>query len=519
MSKPSRAELSHAELDVYSNDFSKESLSKLQLLYKTSSSVFTNLKPITIVVPVADRDKHLDNFLQSLEKELKIYMFPRTLLSVSIINDSKVDIPEDVYDHYSYPIDIRNLSQQINCIRAHYNEDLLKKAYWVFIKELPKNSFDNWERKGSWATMNIARLLINTKPNIDNNIIRFIDSDEEFSIMTKDKDKFRVIENPFSMLHSIQDIFHYYNADIVTGKITWDPAFSAPQMIRTQLVDLLMNSEEILPTNLYYHQNRAYNDMNFFSQDNITRHYNDWYPLLPFQEKWSTKKHPSFSILLWHHISRPICYSNPKKVLKNGTIDRNVKLGNILWPGNVAWNKKLLLYPAPFVESKVRLHGPILWKLMTKRWEKIHIANIPLLHRRIADIDDIINGYRWGTIHSKGLIDISKLWSKQIEWDIVAKYLSETVDLYTVDTTLLDEVKTSVLDIYKKQIADIKELLWHAKFLQDVDANFLKRSLIASIANISKNIKSNIEDSLMGILSLYRDYDKHLDNWQKLLDI
>lgn len=358
---------------------------------------------------------------------------------------------------------------------------------------------------------------MNKTVDANKSIIWFIDSDEEFSLLTKKDNKFEIIENPFSAFHTIQDIFEYYDADIVTGKITWDPAFSAPQMIKTQLIDLIKDTKEMPPIKDYYHKNRAYNDMNLFSQQGINQYYNNWYPLLPIKDQWKINNDPAYSILLWHHISRPICYSNPEKILKNWMVDRETELWNIIRPGNVAGNKKLLMYPAMFVETNIRLHGPILGGLITKMGEKIHTTNLPLYHRRIADIEDIKNWYRWWINHQNKLIDISNLRTKQIEWDIVSKYLQETSDLHSINHTLFEDIKNKIIQIYEIQINDIKSLLENFKETPDLDKILLRDSLMYSIKKIKNNMKKDLEISLKEILELYRSYQTNLWDWNQLL--
>ena len=517
MENITKRDLARAEIEVCESYFEKSALKNLQMMYKTSEYLFTNLKPINIVVPIADRWKHLNNFLKSVEKEIDAYGFPHSLISVNIVNDSREDVSLDNKNLYSYNINVRNITDQIEFLLDSYSEKLLRKVYGSFIKEIPKDTNSCREKKGSGSTMNVARLIMNKTVDANKSIIWFIDSDEEFSLLTKKDNKFEIIENPFSSFHTIQDIFEYYNADIVTGKITWDPAFSAPQMIKTQLIDIINNTKENPPIKDYFHKNRAYNDMNLFSQEWINEYYNTGYPLLPIEDQWKTNNDPAYSILLWHHISRPICYSNPDKILKNWMVDRETELWNIIRPGNVAGNKKLLMYPSMFVETNIRLHGPILGELITKMGEKIHITNLPLYHRRIADIEDIKNWYRWWTNHQEELIDISNLRMKQIEWDIISKYLQETSNVYSIERALFEDIKNKIIQMYELQINDIESLLENFKETSNFDIVLLRDSLLYSVKKIKNKMKENLEISLKEALELYKNYQTNLLDWNKLL--
>lgn len=148
MGNITKQDLARAEIEVCKRSFEECDLKNLQIMYKTSEHLFTNLKPINIVVPIADRWKHLDNFLQSVEKEVEAYGFPRSLISVNIINDSREDINLDKKNLYSYNINIRNITDQIKILRDSYAEEWLKKVYGSFIKKIPEDSNSWREKKG-----------------------------------------------------------------------------------------------------------------------------------------------------------------------------------------------------------------------------------------------------------------------------------------------------------------------------------------------------------------------------------
>lgn len=486
--------------------------------YKNSSTLFQNLKPIHIVVPVSDRNKFIDNLLLSIKSHLEAFNFPHSLIAVHLINDSHDDINREELWNFNFDVQVRNISDQIKELLTTYWEDRLKTVYGTFIKPLPQNK-EKRERKWSGSTMNVGRLLLNKIMDKKNDIVWFIDSDEEFSILTKDTNSFKVVPHAFSAFHSLEEIFQQYNPDIVTGKITWDPAFSAPQMIRTQLIDLLADNKDILPVHAYHHENRAYNDLSLFSQAELPRNYSTGYPLLPFEDRWILSNHPAHSILLGHHISRPICYSNPDALLHDGSVDRKVYIGDIIWPGNVAGTHKLLRFPSPFVESKIRLSGPILGKLITKMGESIHTANIPTYHRRISDINDLGHGFRGGTTHKEDLIDISSLRAKQIEGDIIAKYLDKCGQRYnTIDRNLFSEVSKEVFDLYKKQMQDIQELVKQIDWTNDYSLWFLKKSLLYSLEHVQKHMSDDIINSLNEILHHLNSFTYDLEKRNKLID-
>lgn len=509
--------LSQLEIDCARNWFKQEDLNYLRQVYRNSREMLVNLKPIHIIIPVADRNDFLKNLLDSIKWELNAFGFPKWLISVSVVNDSNTPIPNWMTWEYNFEVRIWNVPEQISFIKSNYPKEKLEKIYWTFLKPLPEWDWD-WSRKWSWSTMNTARLLANKSIDVNNSIIWFIDSDEEFSILTLDDNWFRVIEHPFSMFDAIQDILQTHDADIVTWKITWDPAFSAPQMIRTQLTDILRKNSKTLSINEYYHQNRAYNDLPLFSQDNLSTAYEEGFPILPFNDRWETKYHPYHSILMWHHITRPICYSNPNKILENWLVDRDVYIWDIIRPWNLAGNRKVIEFPTPFVESKLRLHWPILGKLLSNMWQKIYTANIPLLHRRVFDIQEILNGFRSGTEETIHWVDISQLRIKQISWDIVMQYIIRSNKYDTINDIIFDESYDFVMSVYEKQISDIKWLVLELEIdVNNEELSYLLNSLKHSLwkLQIEKvKIKQSLKESLMYLQSFEWD----LKNWQDLLN-
>lgn len=509
--------LSKLEIECANNLFKDSELEYFRKIYRSSRDIVNNLKPVHIIIPVADRNDFLRNLLDSIKWELLAFGFPAWLISVSIVNDSNTPIADDIVSNYTYDIKVRNIPDQISFIKENYPKEKLQKIYWKFLKALPENDWD-WAKKWSWSTMNTARLLVNKTVDIENSILWFIDSDEEFSIMTLTDTWFKVIPHAFSAFDAIQETFNIHDADIVTWKITWDPAFSAPQMIRTQLTDILSKTTLRLDVSEYYHQNRAYNDLPLFSQEHLSDAYRKGFPILPFTDRWTTQYHPLHLILMWHHISRPICYSNPLDVLKTWSVDRWVYVWDIIRPWNVAWNKKIIQFPTPFVESKVRLHWPILGKLLSKMWQKIHTANIPLLHRRVFDIEEITSWFRWWTEEIENRIDISQLRVKQISWDVVMQYITRCNHYNWIDDAIFENSYSFVMSAYEQQIVDIRRLIDDADVsLTNDEVMYLINSLRYSLWKLEIE-KDSIKNSLKESLQYLASFDWDLKNRQELLE-
>ncbi len=278
------------KLEIFSiwSWYEEQTIKNLQFWYRSCDFwKRIDLPFFYISIPVADREAWLTNLLDSIDEEISLFWYPKDKVIVNIFNDWLDPIDKTILKNYQFKTNIWNSDDQLNFLNEQYPKILLTSIYWKLITNPPKESW-NWSLKWSWVVMNIARLVLNKIINEKNSLIRFIDSDQEFSILIKRKWYFERIPHAFSIFHSYAYIFNDHNVNIATWKVVWDPAFSATQMIRTQLLDLYHIHETKnldLKNNNYYHENRSYNDLDFFSRDVKSNFYEAGFPYLPYMEK------------------------------------------------------------------------------------------------------------------------------------------------------------------------------------------------------------------------------------------
>ena len=470
-----------SQLELYSvwSGFSKRSLNNLQYAYRKYSKYMDKQKIpyFYIAIPVANRDRELNNLLKSIYDELKLFGYPINHVIVNIFNDGTNDIVlnnnfEDLH------IKVRNIDDQISFLHRNYEEENLKKIQWIFINDLNVRKSLKW----SAVTMNIARLILNKYIKETDSLVRFIDSDQDFSILTKKNNAFYKIPHAFSIFHGYYKVFLKKDIIFATWSVVWDPAFSAPLMLRTQLIDV-RNAQKKKKINLnnfkYFHDNFAFYDLNIFTNNADNK--NSAFPYLPYISNNRKIFHPFFDILFWHHVTRPMLYDLDKiYIMKNWWINRNIGTMNIVRPWNFIFRKEWLKYPTLFACEKIRIHWPIFWFILNNLWQKIYKINCPCFHDRAFNKNSINQWYRWWTNIEWKYINLSDLWMKQIEWDIILEYLKKIKFrsnniLWDLDEEVYNECYMKVI---KAHIDNIKQIL---KIIKDINKNKRNEILIESI--------------------------------------
>ena len=472
----------------------------------------SDLPTFYIIIPVADRPLFIQNILNSINKELNLFKFPSKKVIVNIFYDS---LNENIdLNNYCFKINIWNLQDQIDFLRNHV--DLENEKYTFFFRKIPKENLSDWSYKGASSTMNISRLIMyKTTSAYENSLFWFLDSDEEFSILSKNLNTFKIVENAYSIFHSYTNVFETMEIEAATGKCVGDPPFSGNQMIKTALIDKLKNSDKILNIQEYYNENLSYLDLDILPRKRYPNFYYEGYPIIPFQEKSKTNYHPIHNVLFGHHTSRPICY-HPKSYYfnSNGNINRQLGFTKFIYPGNFICKREILKYPSFFSNSKIRMHGAIYGHLLSNIGKKVSECFIPVFHRRVLNPFEIFeNEFRAGIkVNIKNnLIDSSSLWFKQIEGDLV---LSLIMNNFEEDSFKI------CLDKHLRNILEIRKII--TEFTSDQIENdrslkLLIESSLLSINNLETPDQENSINLAKSISNNIKNMDKWLNIWMNLI--
>ena len=511
-----------SKLELYSiwSWFSKKSLSNLQYAYRKYSRYMDKKKIpyFYITIPVADRENELNNLLTSISDELKLFWYPADHVIVNIFNDGKNNIT--LKNNKNLCINVRNVDDQLNFLYKKYKKESIKKIGWVYINKIDNKKCLNW----SAVTMNIARLILNKYITKANSLIWFIDSDQDFSILTKKNNAFYKIPHAFSIFHDYYQVFLKKNVIFATWSVVWDPAFSAPLMLRTQLVDV-KNAQEKSDIDLnnfkYFHDNFAYYDLNIFTDNADNK---KWaFPYLPYISNNKKSFHPFFDILFWHHVTRPMLYDLTSKcIIKNWLIKKNIWTTNIVWPWNFIFRKEWLNFPTMFACEKVRIHWPIFWFILNSLWQKIYRINCPCFHDRMFNKNSLMQWYRWWTKIKWNYVNLSDLRMKQIEWDIVLEYLKK---IKFMNNNIFGKFfENTFNECYKKVVKahgdNIEKIIGIMKYIKkNNDNEILIESINSTISGLNLNIdKEYIKDEIIQLSKKLSNVKHDLDLWFNIIN-
>ncbi len=203
---------------------------------------------------------------------------------------------------------------------------------------------------------------------------------------------------------------------------------------------------------------------------------------------------------------------------KNGFIEKNIWMGNIIRPWNVVLRKDMLKYPTPFVCNKIRLHWPIFWYLLDKMNENIYTVNIPCYHKRVADPFKKTQEYRWWLAYWKEYINLSNLRIKQIEGDIILSYFKEKWFNWNgeFDKDLFAQLYKKIVDINIQSINEVKKLISKITDISK-DTEFLLWSIKESLDSIKLQNLNELEHSAKSITNNIKNLDLDLKNWFNLI--
>lgn len=474
-----------------------------------------------IAIPTADRPMSLRNILRSIARELECYGYPKSKVRVHIFNDSPCRLDkESLCAGAQCEIKIWELQDQIDFITQNYNIDKLNAASPGFLQGIfPGRPVEELAYRGSVIGVNTAKVIL-ARLGIPNDLVWFLDDDEEFAVLHKKDTCFDVVPHAFSIFHAYANTFRNGAVRIATGKCVGDPPFANNQMIRTTLLDQLARSQDVLLGSDYYNENLAYLDQDILPRKRFADHYESGYPLLPFREHGQLSHHPPHSVLFGHHPSRPICY-HPKVYEHNesGDIVRSLGATNYLYPGNAIYRREKLGLLCPFANHKLRMNGAIFGHFLAEMNEAVEGVFIPIFHRRINDMSHPDGELRTGTVSHREYADFSSSWMKQIEGYVLLRAFQESKGFSVgVEKAIAHAYKT-VLEKHDQNVLGINSVIDRIEregLTKDPSLHYLVRSTRLSMAGLEKTSREKIA---MGMDDILMQLPQVRQNFYTLLDL
>lgn len=507
-----------AQIQTYQNSFKQ-----LETLYQ--KKLYDDRYNFKIVIPVADRPKHLKHCLDSLLTLCHYYAYGGIennrykKISVLIADDSKHQ--ENIKRNQSYCTEFTaagitteyfGLEEQLALVNAFTVND--KTLDNIIPSTAYIETLSDYAHKGASNMRNICYLKLNTEVD-DATLIYFIDSDQEFCITADHTEEHLFAINYF---HCLNENFKTRDITLLTGKVVGDPPVSPAVMagnFQQDIKSFLNTMQKLEPhASCQFHQHQvhrkddaAYHDMaNLFGFDHkdLTFTYHCTIPTAHTNVNCFCDFANKLSHFFYgEHPTRKTFFDYDSGFTR-------LTPARTVYTGNYVIKREALAYFIPFAPLKLRMAGPVLGRILqTQLGDKFVSANLPMLHNRTVDTTGQ-SEFRAGVENIATNIDLGNEFIRQFYGDVMLFSMVEiTRDGYpsnVVDTQSISQILTKT---YEKIRASYIEK--HDTILS------LKAELHAAIAN--NTAWWNIE--LTNDLALTRaktDFDNFLNNIQLNFD-
>jgi hypothetical protein len=399
-----------------------------------------NRHSFIIVIPVADRPRHLSKCLESLLKLCQCYQYggfsSQEYSKVSVIvaddsaNERNIQQHKDITQRFS-KLGLRTehfgLEKQIELV-SQLKPEQQQGLSGIIGKLNPDCDTASFGHKGASIMRNITYLRLNqiiNDINRNKTLIYFIDSDQEFCVNAPSQNGSKNVY-AINYFHHLDEIFSQNDVSILTGKVVGDPPVSPAVMAGTfqdDIINFLHDISETKPEQkCLFHQvaepndDAAYHDMaNLFGFDHSehTFQYNCTLPnnhdnqncLNDFAKKLGHFFHGE-------HPTRP-SYFNYKSKLSTTTPARTI------YTGNYVFRPENLKFFISFADLKLRMAGPTLGRIIkSETGDKFVSANLPMLHTRTVE-NTGQSEFRPGVLADDNHIDLSDEFVRQYFGDVM----------------------------------------------------------------------------------------------------
>lgn len=431
-----------------------------------------------LVIPVADRPRHIQACLSSLTELLRRFPPPRKL-QVLLADDSadaaQIAANREIAQRFSTP--------QFQVIHLGHEEQWALSA--PLQASLPgvvgTKPHDEFGHKGQGVMRNIAYLkvaqMLNGEPS--DVLIWSLDSDQEFCVNLADGR----IDYCVDYFGDLDAIFARTDAQVLTGKVVGDPPVSPAVMTANFLADIegflagLALQQAMAPCSHHGQSqnmgNAAYHDMaDLFGFRPDARHAYPC-PLTDAHSEADCFAHLAGRVNSFFYGEHPTRLSSyaPAELFST------VQPARTVYAGNYVFRPAALKYFIPFANLRLRMSGPTLGRILKAELGPHFIsANLPMLHKRTVESGGQAE-FRPGIETRDEIIDMSGEFERQFYGDVML-FTTERFSgrLASTDFALLDEVREEMLAKYNARqqsilvrLAGIETLLndpvrwWHGQ--------------------------------------------------------
>lgn len=378
-----------------------------------------------VVIPVADRPRHLADCLASLAELLRRYPYAGEV-AVLVVDDS-LDADSQAR-HRAIAA-----AGSGTALSVHY---LGQDEQRGLVDALPAGSRaglasvlgdgSRYGHKGASITRNIAYLWLNRLAgDARRRLFWFIDSDQEFRVNVAAGEG---EEQPYAVdyFHALDRIFTETPTRILTGKVVGDPPVSPAVMAGNFLDDVsgfLADMAACRPeAGCTFHgaarqaDDAAYHDMA------------DLFGFKPAAEAWRYRcpiagghDHRACYADFAGRLGRFFDGEHPtrRSYYQADDVMAGVKPARTIYTGNYVFTPAGLAWFVPFADLKLRMAGPTLGRIIKAELGAAFVsANLPMLHKRtVAEIGQ--SEYRPGVERASGAVDLSGEFERQYYGDVM----------------------------------------------------------------------------------------------------
>ena len=426
--------------DIWSAGPDEALINKYQSLFQELEDLIAlkgtdNRHKFVIVIPVADRPRHLQSCLQSLLTLCQSFhyggycnsQFPK--VSVIIADDTKdqanIQKHKEISRHFNAQgietlyFGLDEQRQQLERLTKTERKQLLN-----IVGDFDSSAFYH---KGPSIMRNITFLKLNEMRNEEENLLfHFVDSDQEFQVKIQADGEDREVY-AINYFYELDRIFSQPAVSVLTGKVIGDPPVSPAVMAGTFLDDIITFLHRMAATKpdlacLFHNQSQqkefdaAYHDMaDLFGFKPVSEAFH--YRCSLGGEHDHAKCFADFSNKLkqfFHgeHPTRKSYFNHEQSV-------SDIKPARTIYTGNFLVNADGLKYFIPFARLKLRMAGPVLGRIIKSESKDYFVsANLPMLHNRTVE-DTGESEFRPGINSKHNKIDRAGEFERQFFGDVM----------------------------------------------------------------------------------------------------
>jgi len=404
-----------------------------------------------IVIPVADRPRHIRACLGSLQELLRRHPYPhpiRVVLADDSADAALIDVNRAIAAEYSSPgLEVIHFDQDAQWTLSAPFRDALPGV----VGNKPRGDYGH---KGQGVMRNIAYLKVSQmlQGQPDDVLIWSLDSDQEFRVNV-DRDDGYVID----YFGGLDAIFSRTDALMLTGKVVGDPPVSPAVMTANFLIDVegfLQDMATHHPrTPCSHHDNTpqrgdaAYHDMADLFGFSPDARYAYPCPLSGPHTEADCFAHFASRVNSFFYGEHPtrITHYAPAELFST------VQPARTVYAGNYVFRPAAMRYFIPFARLRLRMSGPMLGRIVkSELGERFVSANLPMLHKRTVETGGQAE-FRPGIATTDATIDMSGEFERQFYGDVMLFSTERRLACRPASadfSALLDGVRTELLEKY-----------------------------------------------------------------------